>query len=207
MEHVVLLDEAGHALGTAEKSAVHHRSTPLHLAFSCYVLNPGGQVLLTRRALTKPTWPGAWTNSCCGHPLPCEPIVEAVQRRLLVELGMVATSIDLLLPRFRYRATMPSGVVENEMCPVFRATVDTRPDPNPDEVNSYQWITWDALVSSIDQGHLAVSPWCLEQTHQLRRLGPLPSQWPTASCLDLPVAARLHTPPPKTPQRPTPEIR
>ena len=77
IEEVVLLDEHGNAVGTCPKSEVHNESTPLHLAFSCYVIDESGRVLVTKRALRKETWPGAWTNSCCGHPAPGESVEDA----------------------------------------------------------------------------------------------------------------------------------
>src|SRR3989475_11018045 len=104
VETVVLLDEAGYASGTADKVAVHHARTPLHLAFSCYLFNGAGQFLLTRRAESKRTWPGVWTNTCCGHPLPGEPMSGSVLRRLQDELGIGAGQLALVLPRVRYHA-------------------------------------------------------------------------------------------------------
>ena len=86
-----------------------------------------GLVLMTRRALTKRTWPGVWTNACCGHPQPGEPFEDAIERRLAEELGARATAIAPVLPDFRYEAVDASGIRENEVCPVFVATLDGRP--------------------------------------------------------------------------------
>ncbi|MEV0286367.1 MULTISPECIES: isopentenyl-diphosphate Delta-isomerase [unclassified Kribbella] len=183
-ERVVLLDEAGRAIGTEAKATVHHAATPLHLAFSSYVVDEAGRVLITQRALDKPTWPGAWTNSCCGHPLPGEPVVDAVRRRLVDELGIVADLVDLVLPEFRYRAEMPTGVVENELCPVYRVPWTGDPTPNPSEVASYRWAEWPLDLPEL-------SPWCVLQLTELRRLGPDPLAWRTADPADLPPAARL----------------
>jgi isopentenyl-diphosphate Delta-isomerase len=182
MEQVVLLDEGGHAVGTADKATVHHARTPLHLAFSAYVFDAGNRFLLTRRALGKRTWPGAWTNSCCGHPGPDEGMAATVARRLKDELGLEATAIDLVLPRFRYRAVMPDGVVENEMCPVFRVTVAGDPQPDPDEVMDYEWVSWPPVDREL-------SPWAVAQLVELAELGADPRAWPVADSSDLPPAA------------------
>jgi isopentenyl-diphosphate delta-isomerase len=182
-ERVVLLDEAGRAIGTEAKATVHHASTPLHLAFSSYVVDEAGRVLVTQRAFEKPTWPGAWTNSCCGHPLPGEPAADAVRRRLADELGIVADRVDLVLPAFRYRAEMPTGVVENELCPVYRVTWTGDPTPNPAEVASYRWVDWPIRMPEL-------SPWCVLQLDELAHLGPDPRSWPIADPAALPPAAR-----------------
>src|SRR4051812_48613389 len=120
-EQVVLVADDGTVLGTADKATVHGTDTPLHLAFSCHVSDADGRVLVTRRALGKRTWPGVWTNSFCGHPAPGEPLIEGVARRALEELGVTLTDLELALPHFRYLATDASGMVENELCPVFTA--------------------------------------------------------------------------------------
>ena len=151
MENVVLLDETGFARGTAAKAAVHHARTPLHLAFSCYLFNDAGQFLLTRRAESKRTWPGVWTNTCCGHPLPGEPVADSVRRRLRQELGIAAADLVLVLPRFRYQAQMANGVVENEVCPVYAAYSDaaslTR-GPRPIRTRSRRSRGWTGVSSA-----------------------------------------------------------
>jgi len=187
-EQVVLLDEEGRAVGTADKATVHHAETPLHLAFSCYLFDGAGRLLLTRRALHKPTWPGAWTNSVCGHPAPGEPIEDAVRRRVLDEVGVRAQGVRLMLPGFRYRAVMPNGVVENEMCPVFVASTSDDLAPNPDEVDDAAWIDWSLFRAGVLDGSREISPWCREQVEQLPE-DPLTAAGQPDSAL--PAAARV----------------
>ncbi len=189
MENVVLVDESGHASGTAAKSAVHHAQTPLHLAFSCYLFNRAGQFLLTRRAWSKRTWPGVWTNTCCGHPLPGEPIPVSVRRRLRQELGIGTAELTLVLPRFRYQAQMEDGVVENELCPVYVAYSDAGLDPDPAEVEEFRWVDWDEFRAAVRAGRQPVSPWCAMQLGELSILGPDPLTWAAADPDDLPPAA------------------
>ena len=163
-------------------------TTPLHLAFSCYLFDGGGRLLLTRRALHKPTWPGAWTNSVCGHPAPGEPPADAVRRRVRDEVGVRAEGVRLLLPGFRYRAVMPNGVVENEMCPVFVATTTDEPRPDPAEVADVAWVDWAAFRAGVLDGSREISPWCREQVAALPE-DPLDGARP-APTHELPPAAR-----------------
>ena len=173
-EHVVLLDESGTVIGTALKADVHTTSTPLHLAFSCYVVDSSGRMLLTQRAPTKRTWPGVWTNACCGHPAPDEDLVGAVLRRLRHELGIRGeVEISPLLPDFRYRAVMANGIVENEICPVFLARVPAgvAVTPDPSEVASYRWATPDDFRHLIAVADEPVSPWAVLQMERLAASG------------------------------------
>ena len=185
-ELVVLLDEAGQAVGTADKAGVHHADTPLHLAFSVHLFDEDGRVLVTRRALTKRTFPGVWTNSCCGHPAPGEDVADAVRRRVRQELGTDVEELRLVLPAFRYRAEQ-DGVVENEMCPVFTGRVRGPVDPDPSEVDTTQWEPWADFRAGVLDGTRAVSVWCREQVLQLPA-DPLAA--PEGRAEDLPPAAR-----------------
>jgi isopentenyl-diphosphate delta-isomerase len=168
---VVLLDADGNPCGTAERGTVHTEQTPLHLAFSCYVVDADGLVLMTRRALTKRTWPGVWTNACCGHPQPGEPFEEAIRRRLAEELGARATAIAPVLPDFRYQAVDASGIRENEVCPVFVATLAGGLEPDPAEVMEHRWVDPAALASVANHSAWLLSPWSVEQIRQLDLTG------------------------------------
>ena len=190
-ELVVLLDDRGRAVGTQDKATVHHGETPLHLAFSAYLVDPEGALLVTRRALTKATFPGVWTNSVCGHPGPGEALDTASRRRALDELGVTVGELRLVLPEFGYVAEQ-GGVVENERCPVFVGVVPDREVAlDPAEVGGAEWVPWSTFSAEVLDGRRAVSSWCREQVEQLVQLGPDPHAWPAANPARLPPAARL----------------
>ena len=124
---------------------------------------------LTRRALGKATWPGVWTNSFCGHPGPGESPAEAVLRRAGQELGMAVRDVRPVLPDFRYVATDASGLVENEVCPVYVARCPD-PDgvsPDPTEVAELEWVDWTRFRSDALSGRREISPWCRLQLDAL----------------------------------------
>lgn len=158
-EQVVLLADDGTPIGTADKATVHGADTPLHLAFSCHVLDDAGRVLVTRRALGKRAFPGVWTNAFCGHPAPGEEPADAVLRRAERELGLALADLEVVLPQFRYRATDAGGVVEHELCPVFRARAVGDPRPAADEVAEWAWVDPAALRSAVAATPFAFSPW------------------------------------------------
>jgi isopentenyl-diphosphate delta-isomerase len=165
-ELVILLDDQGDEIGTADKATVHTTDTPLHLAFSCHIFNPEGKVLITRRALGKKTWPGVWTNSACGHPGPGESMEAAIRRRAREELGLELSDITQALPDFRYRAVDASGIVENEVCPVFVAHTPTDPQPVAEEVCEWEWVDPQDLAQSVGTTPFIFSPWLVDQMDQ-----------------------------------------
>jgi isopentenyl-diphosphate Delta-isomerase len=173
-ELVVLLDEQGSPIGTLPKSQVHTTDTPLHAAFSCFGFDAAGRLLLTRRALAKRTWGGVWTGTCCGHPRPGEDPADAVVRRLHDELGVVPTSVELVLPDFRYRAVAADGLVENEICPVYLVSLSQDPTPAPAEVAEWRWVEVADLVSAVRATPFVFSPWLVLQIDELHRAGALP---------------------------------
>lgn len=168
---VVLLDDDRRPVGTAPRHGVHGTDTPLHLAFSCYLVDGKGRVLLTRRALGKRSWPGVWTNSFCGHPRPGEDLVDAVSRHGRGELGLEPEAIRPVLPDFAYRAVDASGVVENEVCPVFVARATAAVEPHPDEVEEHRWVDVSDLRETVRVAPWALSPWLVEQAAALEEAG------------------------------------
>jgi isopentenyl-diphosphate delta-isomerase len=196
LECVVLLDERGEPVGSAPKRDVHHADTPLHLGFSCYVLDADDRLLVTRRATSKQTFPGVWTNSFCGHPLPAEPLAAAVRRRASHELGLEVGPVTVVLPDFRYRAET-GGVVELELCPVttVRVEADVPLAPLAGEVEEWEWVPWREFADEVVAGRRTVSPWCVEQVVRLADLGP-PASW-RGDARRLPPALR----PPHVPAR------
>lgn len=206
LDHVVLVDDRGRYLGSAPRVSVHGPDTPLHQAFSLYLFDEQDRVLLTRRALDKVTWPGVWTNACCGHPRPGEGLAVAVRRRLREELGLEVADLRMVLPDFRYRAVDASGVVENELCPVLvgRAVGDLGPDPA--EVCQHAWVEWPDLVAAVRATPEVYSPWSARQVPMLTREGagvdggsplPLAAGEPVDGATDAPVTARVDGPGPE----------
>jgi isopentenyl-diphosphate delta-isomerase len=121
---------------------------------------------LQQRALTKKTWPGVWSNSCCGHLLPGERTEDAAARRLLHELGLSKIDLTIALPDFRYRAEL-DGVVENEICPVLIGFTEEAPILNPDEVHAVKWMPWSDVISSVADPKSQLSPWAIEEVQLL----------------------------------------
>lgn len=167
VELVVLVNDQNNPIGTADKETVHTADTPLHRAFSLFLFNSKKQMLLTKRAMTKKTFPGVWTNTVCGHLSPNESTVDAAARRLKDELGIEGVAIAEAAP-YRYRFADSNGIVENEICPILVGYYDGDPMPNPDEVEQWKWVDWDLFLNEIESDPEPYSPWCKEEAQILR---------------------------------------
>lgn len=168
MEEIVLVDKNNNVLGTAPKLKSHNRNTPLHRAFSLFLFNSEGKLLLQQRSKNKKTWPFIWSNSCCGHPELNEPNVDAVKRRLKFELGIELNEIYEMLPNFSYKAEL-NGIVENEICPVFIGLTDNKPAINKEEIENIKWIKWNDFLNEIRQRPGAYSVWCEQEAKLLAK--------------------------------------
>ncbi len=174
VEMIVLVDEAGTAIGAMPKTLVHHGETPLHRAFSAYLFDPDGRLLVTRRAADKATFPGMWTNTVCGHPGPGEDDADAIARRARYELGLGVADLRPALPGYRYRAEF-RGVVENEICPVYLGRFTGTPEPDATEVEEWQLLDWAAFRRRQESEGDAWSPWCREQARLIEDAGLVPA--------------------------------
>lgn len=165
---VVLVDEENNPIGVSDKETVHTKHTALHRAFSLFLFNSRGELLLTKRASTKKTFPGVWTNTVCGHLQPNETSVEAATRRLEQELGIREVTLQELSP-YRYRFADVHGIVENEICPIIIGYYDGNPRPNPEETEEWKWIDWQVFLGQLESSPSSYSPWCREEARIIRK--------------------------------------
>lgn len=155
-EFVVLVSENDEELGTQEKMAAHEEGN-LHRALSVHIFNSDGKYLLHRRALSKYHSGGLWTNACCSHPRQGEPPMEAALRRLQEEMGF---SCDLKkVFDFVYKADVGGGLTEHEYDHVFIGTHDGPIELNPDEVDSYKWVSKEELLRDVEDNPQHYTEW------------------------------------------------
>lgn len=143
MEHVVLVDENDSALGEMEKMQAH-RLGVLHRAFSVFIFNDKGEMLLQQRAKTKYHSGGLWTNACCGHPRPGEGVMQAAARRLSEEMGF-KTELEFK-ERIIYKAKFDNSLIEHELDYVFTGKYSGSLQPDPDEVDAFSWVALENIL-------------------------------------------------------------
>ena len=165
-DYIVLVDNQNKILGTAPKITAHNANTSLHKAFSLFLFNSKGKLLLQQRSSKKKTWPLTWSNSCCGHPMLNESNIDAAKRRLQFELGISLNDFYEILPDFSYKA-QKDGIVENEICPVIIAFTNENPKPNNNEVENVNWIDWAKFVDNVKKNPGKYSIWCEQEAKLL----------------------------------------
>jgi len=155
-EQVTLVDGDDRPLGTMEKLQAHVEGR-LHRAFSVFVFDRAGRLLLQRRSAGKYHSGGLWSNTCCGHPRPGEPVTEAASRRLFEEMGF-RTALHPIF-RFVYRAELDSAMVEHELDHVLVGSFEERPSPEPAEVDAWKWMELDLLREAVAREPQAFTAW------------------------------------------------
>jgi isopentenyl-diphosphate delta-isomerase len=167
-DELILVDEHDREVGTLAKGACHDGEGVLHRAFSLFVFNPRGELLLQRRSEGKRLWPGYWSNSCCSHPRAGETMDEATHRRLVQELGM--RSALRYLFKFFYHARYGEVGSERELCWVYAGISLDEVRANANEIADWRWIAPDRLDREMSAGEDVFTPWFRLEWARIRRL-------------------------------------
>jgi len=155
-ERLILVDEQDNKVGIGSKMQVHQQGA-LHRAFSVFIFDSQGRLMLQQRASGKYHSGGLWTNSCCGHPRPDESNLEAATRRLNEEMGFTCTlhEVDQIL----YRVDVSNGLIENEYNHTFIGLFNRIPALNPEEAEGWQWMTVSDIFDAINHSPLQFTAW------------------------------------------------
>ena len=162
-EYLILVDEKDQQWGKIEKLKAHELGL-LHRAFSIFLFNNQGELLLQQRAKDKYHSPGLWTNTCCSHPHFGEETKSAVYRRLQEEMCM-ACELSFVF-KFKYKTHFPNGLIEHEFDHVYFGYSDHPPLINPREVQDYKYMSLNSLVLDIQKNPSHYTEWlkiCLLQ--------------------------------------------
>lgn len=153
---VILVNEQDEVTGVMEKMEAHRKGL-LHRAFSVFILNDAGDMLLHQRALDKYHSGGLWTNACCSHPLPGETVTQAAHRRLMEEMGFDCPLSELF--QFIYRTDFDNGLIEHEYDHVLMGTYNGTINPNPQEVNDYRFIPVETVTRLLQEQPAQFTSW------------------------------------------------
>jgi|TARA_B110000495_G_C22881034_1_gene513822 isopentenyl-diphosphate delta-isomerase len=163
MERVILVDENDTPLGTMEKMEAHEKGV-LHRAFSVFIFNTEGEMLLQQRAFSKYHSGGLWTNTCCSHPKEAESTMEAAHRRLKEEMGFDCEIKEVF--DFIYKKKLDKGLTEHELDHVFIGEYEGEIKFNPEEVNAYTYKAVQEVLIEVVQFPEKYTEWfkiCLDE--------------------------------------------
>ena len=166
-EELILVDENDREIGFRSKADCHDGDGLLHRAFSLFLFNDNGELLLQQRSASKRLWPGFWSNSCCSHPRRGETLEVATQRRLDDELNIAATLEHVY--HFCYQARFGEAGSENELCHVFLGSIDGTVRPNESEIEAVRFLGASDLDSELDQRPKAFTPWFKQEWATLKK--------------------------------------
>ena len=155
-ELLILVDENDNEVGVIDKWSAH-KSGALHRAFSVFVFNTNGELLLQQRADEKYHSAGLWSNTCCSHPYKGEKMIEAINRRLQEEMGMSCETEFMF--SFIYKANLENGLSEHEFDHVYFGTTDMQPTPEPAEVKDWKYISLQDLAMDVEKNPGVYSAW------------------------------------------------
>jgi len=156
MEHLILVNEQDEMVGTMEKMEAHQKAM-LHRAFSIFIFNSKGEMLLQQRAEEKYHCGGLWTNTCCSHPRPEEETAAAARRRLQEELGFT-TPLKKVFD-FVYKAPFSNGLTEYEFDHVFFGEYEGDLKPDPKEVAAVRYLSVNTIRSMMEEEPTQFTPW------------------------------------------------
>jgi isopentenyl-diphosphate delta-isomerase len=167
-EELILVDSDDREIGHCSKLETHQGQGKLHRAFSAFLFDDRGRVLLHQRSGSKPLWPGYWTNSCCSHPRRGEALDAAVHRRLREELGVVAEALPVY--KFEYHASFHDRGSEHELCHIYlaRAQGSSAISAHEDEVQDWAWLEVSQVDSWVAERRDTLTPWFLMEWRELR---------------------------------------
>jgi len=155
-EQVILVNENNEQIGTMAKMEAHEKAV-LHRAFSVFITNEKGDIMLQQRAASKYHSPLLWTNTCCSHQRVGESNIEAGKRRLQEEMGFQADLKELF--SFIYKAPFDNGLTEHELDHVMIGSYDAEPNINPDEVEAYKWMSPASIKDDISNNPNEYTAW------------------------------------------------
>jgi isopentenyl-diphosphate delta-isomerase len=157
-QEIILVDEDDNQIGFETKLRAHEGGGKLHRAFSIFVFDATGKLLLQRRAKKKYHFGGLWTNTCCSHPKKGEKIQDATHKRLRQEFGFDTQLREIF--SFLYRASdVESGLTEHEFDHVFYGEFNGEPRPNPDEIEDWEWVDLTELMKDLESNPQSYTPW------------------------------------------------
>lgn len=170
LEEVILVDKNDVECGTMEKMEAHKNGGTLHRAFSVFIFNTKGELLLQRRAEHKYHSGGLWTNTCCSHPRPGETTREAGNRRLVEEMGMECKLVELF--SFEYKAQLDHDMTEWELDHVLLGLSDNEPNINKDEVAEFKYMPLNEIDNDLKSNPQNYTEWfkiCFERVKLEKR--------------------------------------